>query len=151
MNILFFLTPKSDVAYLTDEMTLRQALEKMEHHRYTCIPMLDRNGRYVGTVTEGDLLWAVKNQYDLSVKNAEEVPILDVKRRRDYEPVNINAKIEDMVFLAMGQNFVPVVDDRGAFIGIVTRKDIMRYCYDEYIVCLLYTSKHPLRQIGCYG
>ncbi|MCJ7836378.1 CBS domain-containing protein [Cuneatibacter sp. NSJ-177] len=134
MNILFFLTPKSDVAYLTDEMTLRQALEKMEHHRYTCIPMLDRNGRYVGTVTEGDLLWAVKNQYDLSVKNAEEVPILDVKRRRDYEPVNINAKIEDMVFLAMGQNFVPVVDDRGAFIGIVTRKDIMRYCYDEYIV-----------------
>ena len=134
MNILFFLTPKSDVAYLTDEMTLRQALEKMEHHRYTCIPMLDRNGRYVGTVTEGDLLWAVKNQYDLSVKNAEEGPILDVKRRRDYEPVNINAKIEDMVFLAMGQNFVPVVDDRGAFIGIVTRKDIMRYCYDEYIV-----------------
>ena len=134
MNILFFLTPKSDVAYLTDEMTLCQALEKMEHHRYTCIPMLDRNGRYVGTVTEGDLLWAVKNQYDLSVKNAEEVPILDVKRRRDYEPVNINAKIEDMVFLAMGQNFVPVVDDRGAFIGIVTRKDIMRYCYDEYIV-----------------
>ena len=134
MNILFFLTPKSDVAYLTDEMTLRQALEKMEHHRYTCIPMLDRNGRYVGTVTEGDLLWAVKNQYDLSVKNAEEVPILDVKRRRDYEPVNINAKIEDMVFLAMGQNFVPVVDDRGAFSGIVTRKDIMRYCYDEYIV-----------------
>nr|WP_280515781.1 CBS domain-containing protein [Cuneatibacter sp. NSJ-177] len=131
---MFFLTPKSDVAYLTDEMTLRQALEKMEHHRYTCIPMLDRNGRYVGTVTEGDLLWAVKNQYDLSVKNAEEVPILDVKRRRDYEPVNINAKIEDMVFLAMGQNFVPVVDDRGAFIGIVTRKDIMRYCYDEYIV-----------------
>ena len=134
MNILFFLTPKSDVAYLTDEMTLRQALEKKEHHRYTCIPMLDRKGRYVGTVTEGDLLWAVKNQYDLSVKNAEEVPILDVKRRRDYEPVNINAKIEDMVFLAMGQNFVPVVDDRGAFIGIVTRKDIMRYCYDEYIV-----------------
>lgn len=134
MNILFFLTPKSDVAYLTDEMTLRQALEKMEHHRYTCIPMLDRNGRYVGAVTEGDLLWAVKNQYDLSVKNAEEVPILDVKRCRDYEPVNINAKIEDMVFLAMGQNFVPVVDDRGAFIGIVTRKDIMRYCYDEYII-----------------
>ena len=133
MNILFFLTPKKDVAYLTDEMTLRQALEKMEHHRYTCVPMLNRYGQYVGTVTEGDLLWAVKNQYNLSLKNAEEISILDVKRRRDYEPVNVNARIEDMVFVAMGQNFVPVVDDRGAFIGIVTRKDIMRYCYDEYI------------------
>lgn len=133
MNILFFLTPKKDVAYLTDEMTLRQVLEKMEYHRYTCVPMLNRNGQYVGTVTEGDLLWAVKNQYNLSLKNAEEISILDVKRRRDYEPVNINARIEDMVFVAMGQNFVPVVDDRGAFIGIVTRKDIMRYCYEEYI------------------
>ena len=133
MNILFFLTPKKDVAYLTDEMTLSQALEKMEYHRYTCVPMLNRNGQYVGTVTEGDLLWAVKNQYNLSLKNAEEISILDVKRRRDYEPVNINARIEDMVFVAMGQNFVPVVDDRGAFIGIVTRKDIMRYCYEEYI------------------
>ncbi len=133
MNILFFLTPKKDVAYLTDEMTLRQALEKMEYHRYTCVPMLNRNGQYVGTVTEGDLLWAVKNQYNLNLKNAEEISILDVKRRRDYEPVNINARIEDMVFVAMGQNFVPVVDDRGAFIGIVTRKDIMRYCYEEYI------------------
>ncbi len=134
MNILFFLTPKKDVAYLTDDMTLRQVLEKMEHHRYTCVPMLDRYGQYVGTVTEGDLLWAVKNQYNLSLKNAEEISILDVKRRRDYEPVNINARIEDIVFVAMGQNFVPVVDDRGAFIGIVTRKDIMRYCYEEYIV-----------------
>ncbi|MEG0305667.1 MAG: CBS domain-containing protein, partial [Oscillospiraceae bacterium] len=41
MNILFFLTPKNDVAFLYDDFTLRQALEKMEHHRYSSIPILN--------------------------------------------------------------------------------------------------------------
>ena len=31
MNILFFLKPKSEVAYIYDTDSLRQALEKMEH------------------------------------------------------------------------------------------------------------------------
>ena len=74
MNILFFLTPKQDVAFLYDDFTLRQALEKMEYHRYSSIPMLNRKGEYVGTMTEGDLLWAIKNQ-GIRIENAEEIPI----------------------------------------------------------------------------
>jgi len=133
MNVAFFLTPKSEVAYLWDTMTLRQVLEKMENHRYTCIPILNKEGYYVGTITEGDLLWAIKNQYNLSLKNAEEIHLTDIRRKRDYQAVNINAKIKEMVIMSMSQNFVPVVDDRQAFIGIVTRKDILQYCYKEYI------------------
>ena len=40
MNILFFLTPKSEVAYINDDDTLRQALEKMEHHKYAAVPII---------------------------------------------------------------------------------------------------------------
>ncbi len=40
MNVVQLLTPKSAVAYLNEKMTLRQALEKMENHRYTCVPIL---------------------------------------------------------------------------------------------------------------
>ena len=60
MNILFFLTPKSEVAYISEEDTLRQALEKMEYHKYSAIPIISRTGRYIGTLTEGDLLWGIK-------------------------------------------------------------------------------------------
>ena len=60
MNILFFLTPKSDVAYVFNDDTLRQVLEKIEYHKYTAIPMLNKTGKYVGTVTEGDLLRYIK-------------------------------------------------------------------------------------------
>lgn len=38
MNILFFLTPKEDVAHVDEDDTMRQVLEKMEHHGYTAIP-----------------------------------------------------------------------------------------------------------------
>lgn len=63
MNVLFFLTPKSKVAYIYDDFTLRQTLEKMEYHRYSAVPLLTREGKYVGTITEGDLLWSIKNKW----------------------------------------------------------------------------------------
>ena len=47
------------------------------------------------------------------------------------DPVNINCDIEDLVSLSMRQNFVPVVDDEGIFIGIIRRKDIIQYCYER--------------------
>ena len=82
---------------------------------------------------EGDLLWAIKNKYNLNLKNAEQIPLADIARKRDYQPVNINAHLNELVVMAMTQNFVPMVDDREAFIGIVTRKDILQYCYSNFI------------------
>ena len=131
MNILYFLTPKSDVVHINIESTLRQVLEKMEHCGYTALPMLDREGRYVGTITEGDLLWEIKDRFSLSLKAAETVPLAQVKRRRDNAPANVLSNIEDLIPLIMSQNFVPVVDDRGMFMGIITRKAVIEYLYHQ--------------------
>ncbi len=133
MNILFFLTPKRDVAYIFDNDTLRQTLEKMEHHRYTAIPIVDHeNGEYIGTITEGDLLWDIKQRYDLTIREAEDIPILAVKRKRDNEPVDADADIEDLISKVMNQNFVPVIDGAQRFIGIITRKDVFQYLTQKY-------------------
>ena len=129
MNILFFLTPKSEVAYIHDDETLRQALEKMESRKYSAIPILNRKGKYVGTITEGDMLWGIKNQYNLNLKHAEHVNVSTIPRRLDYEPVYVNASMEDLISKALNQNFVPVVDDHNYFIGIIRRREILRYCY----------------------
>ena len=61
MNILFFLIPKSEVAYIFEDETLRQPLEKMEHRKYSCIPILTMDGKYLGTISEGDLLWGMRH------------------------------------------------------------------------------------------
>lgn len=127
MNILFFLTSKSEVAYIHDEESLRQALEKMECHKYSAVPILTKQGRYVGTLTEGDLLWYIKNQLNLNLQEAQRISVMAVPRRSDNYPVYADCKMEDLLDKAMQQNFVPVLDDNKSFIGIVTRKDIMKY------------------------
>ena len=130
MNILFYLTPKCDCAYLEESDSLRQALEKLEARRYTTILLLSNNGSYIGTISEGDLLWSIKNRFDLDLRKAEHVRITDIERRRDYMPISINSKMEDLIDLALKQNFVPVADDNGSFIGIVTRQEIIKYFYN---------------------
>lgn len=132
MNILFFLKPKADIVFLYDDDTLRQVLEKMEHHRYAAIPMINReNGAYMGTITEGDLLWDIKNRVGLNLKAAEEIRIRDIKRNRDNQPVSAGAKMEDLISKVVQQNFVPVVDGQKCFIGIITRKDVITYLTEQ--------------------
>ncbi|MCJ7691231.1 MAG: CBS domain-containing protein [Clostridiaceae bacterium] len=135
MNIAFFLTPKNKVIYETPNSTMRQALERMEYHSYTAIPLINETGNYVGTLTDGDLLWKLKNTPNLSFYHTSDILIKDIERHRSNKSVLINADIEDLIFLAKSQNFVPVVDDNDVFIGIIKRSDIITYCYN-----LLYSN-----------
>ena len=127
-NILFFLTPKAMCAFLHDDYTVRQALEKMESAGYAALPILNRQGEYMGTLTEGDLLWALKNMCAMDIKQAEAKKIMDISRRKDNVPVTVTTSMQELVERASYQNFVPVVDDKNAFIGIVTRRAIIKYC-----------------------
>ena len=129
MNILFFLKPKSETAYIYDSSTLRQALESMEYHKYASIPLLNRQGEYVGTITEGDILWGIKRYTHLNLKEAENIFIKDFPRKADYAAVTADSDMEDLIQKAMNQNFVPVVDDGGKYIGIITRRSIIAYCF----------------------
>ncbi|WP_018754180.1 CBS domain-containing protein [Paenibacillus terrigena] len=129
MNIAFFLLPKNEVVCLTQESTLRQALERMEYHRYTSVPVLTEDGEYVGTCTEGDLLWFMKNSSGKTTfETASKVVLKDIPLRGANKPVRIDSNMEDLISLAKVQNFVPVVDDMNKFIGIVRRSEIIGYC-----------------------
>ena len=131
MNILFFLTPKAMCAFVYDDYTVRQALEKMEAAGYAALPILNKRGEYRGTVTEGDLLWALKNLCYFDIRQAEARKIMEITRRKDNVPVRVHTNMHDLVQRASSQNFVPVVDDKQAFIGIVTRSAIIKYCSQQ--------------------
>ena len=129
-NILFFLTPKAMCSYLHDDYTMRQALEKMEAANYAALPILNRRGEYRGTLTEGDLLWGIKNMCYMDMRQAEARRIMEIDRRKDYIPVKVTTGMHTLIERASHQNFVPVVDDKNAFIGIVTRSAIIGYCLE---------------------
>ena len=130
-NILFFLTPKAMCAFLYDEYTVRQALEKMESAGYAALPILNKRGEYRGTLTEGDLLWALKNMCYMDMRQAEARRITEITRRKDNVPVRVTTNMHELVQRASGQNFVPVVDDKDTFIGIITRSAIIKYCSEQ--------------------
>lgn len=127
MNAAFFLIPKSQVATLEDDDTFRQGLEKMRYHGYTAIPVLTKQGKYVGTLSEGDLLWNLIDIGGASIEECEELHIADILKPNRNPPIKITAKAEELLEQLMTHNFLPVTDDEGAFIGIVTRQRMLEY------------------------
>ncbi len=139
MNIAFFMRPKAEVAYVYDDFTVRQALEKLHHHGYTAVPVLNRDGEYVGTLSEGDLLWLIVDgeggePHTVPIEDLEKLKISNINLKLSGEknpPVNIMAKIDELLLRVLGSNFIPIVDDRGIFIGIVTRSVVIKYFYEN--------------------
>ncbi|QHW29647.1 CBS domain-containing protein [Paenibacillus rhizovicinus] len=127
MDIQSFLFPKHEVSYLTTSATMKDALDKLEGCHYTAIPILDEDGLYYGTLSEGDLLWKMRATPGLDFDTMHEIPIVSIKKRMKVECVAIGAELDDMLALAADQNFVPVVDDERVFLGIIRRKDIIEY------------------------
>ena len=127
MNILFWLTPKANVSCIYEDNSVRQGLEKMRAHRYTAIPVLSKNGEYIGTVTEGDFLRHLLEKEKVDLKEEEGCSVRDILREGFNKPVTVTATMEELLLKVMEQNFVPVVDDRNFFVGIITRKDIIKY------------------------
>lgn len=136
MNIAYFLLPKSRTAYLYDDYTVRQGLEKLRYHGYAAIPVISRSGKYVGTVSEGDFLWCLLCEENgrhrvRSLKDLEKLRVRDILCGDAEPPVRITVSMEELLNSAMNQNFIPVVDDLENFIGIITRRDIIRYFSEQ--------------------
>lgn len=130
MNIMFFLKPKAEVNFLYDHNTMIKGLERMKQCGYTAIPVIDKEGKYVGTVNQGDFLWKLVDLGSVSNAAAESVLIRDIMNAQKDVPLRTDASVADVLDRALEQNFVPVVDGRDMFIGIVTRRDIIRYFRD---------------------
>ena len=132
MNILFFLTPKAMCAYVDADDTILEAMGRMEASGFTALPVLDRACGYCGVLTEGDLLWALKRLCVMDLRQTEQHGISEIQPRRKIQPVRVDTRVEDLLSVAAEQNFVPVVDDKGAFIGIVTRSSILKYFQERF-------------------
>lgn len=134
MNILMLLKPKSEVEYLTDTCTVRQGLEKMRANGYMAIPVITKDGLYAGSVSEGDFLWHLvdrSGEID-SIRKCENYRIREIMKTDRNPAVTVDVDMSIVLERATHQNFIPVTDDRGYFIGIVTRQDIIRrFCPAE--------------------
>lgn len=126
MNVISLLTPKAQVTFVYEDSTVRQGLQKLRAHSFTAIPVLSRDGGYVGTISEGDFLWHILGKGGGNLQSTEKLQLRRVIRKTFNPAVSVRVPMAELLERAMDQSFIPVVDDRGAFIGIVTRRTILR-------------------------
>ena len=131
MNIFKFLTPKNQTQYLQYDATIRQALEKFDYYKFTVVPLIDEEGKFISTLSEGDILRYIKNDCDFNIEEAESKTIDNIEKYRTYHALKIDTPMETIIRLSLEQNFIPIVDDRGIFIGIIKRKAIIDYLYEN--------------------
>ncbi|WP_039736844.1 CBS domain-containing protein [Erysipelothrix tonsillarum] len=129
-SIAFLLKPKGMIGYITNTATVRQALEKMRFHGYTAMPVITEDGQFYGTINEGDFLWYLLDEHITDMKDGEDVLLKDIMRLSWNPPVTIDVDLNYVLERILDQNFVPVVDDRNKFMGIITRKSVLMYYQD---------------------
>jgi len=131
MNLLFLLKPKNSVDFIYADDSMRKGLAKLRTSGYTAAPVVTREGKYMGTVTEGDFLWYLRDTTEPLEEIVNEVYVEQITRENWNQPVHISATMDELLELVLNQNFVPVVDDRNLFVGIITRQSVIRHFVDR--------------------
>lgn len=140
MNIARIMIPKVSTVFLHENNTVRQGLELITHHGYSALPVLSSEGVYIGSVSEGDFLRHILSAGTTDLKAHERCRIGSLVRRDFCPPLSIEAEDSLVISTILNQNFVPIVDDRGALCGILTRRAVIASLAEENGV-----SKIPAR------
>ena len=130
MNIIRFLHRKTDEhCTLYDYKTVRQALCFMRSHGYTEMPVINQDGAYLGVVGEGDFLWHIIDCGGFDAVKDDK--IIDVLRNGMVPALKITATDEELQKAIEHCSFIPIVDDRDVFVGIVYREDVLQYFAEQ--------------------
>ncbi len=125
-NHLFYLLPKSETVFLTNTDSFNQAYNMFVITNYTALPVINKKGQYVGTICEGDLLRVLSLSLTHPEIDLASFEIKDIDFKINLEVARINESYEHLVELAVKQNFIPLVDDQGIFIGILRRQELIK-------------------------
>ncbi len=124
--------PKSLVVCVEADNTVRQAMEKMKFHRYVAVPVLDSEGVYAGTLRNDDIFRYFSENGKFDYKSAEKDRVASIIDRTYAKPLYHTATVEEMIDSVTEHNFVSVVDDRGCFIGMILRRDVLNFLSEYY-------------------
>ena len=111
--------------------TIRQAIEKMQYYKYNCLSVLDDEGKYKYSLSSTDFLHYMKTHPGISFFDTEEVCLSELEPTVDVKPININDDIENLIKTFTVQDYTPVIDSSGVYIGEVSATDIIDYILDK--------------------
>ncbi len=117
MNTAMLLKPKSMVAYIYGDLSAKEGLKEFIAHGFTAVPVIDREGMYLGVVSERDFLYRLLDAGSVEAADANGHTVADLVSDTRFEAVTIDADMDILFNRIIEQNFVPVIDSRGMFFG----------------------------------
>jgi len=141
-----------DVVTVTPDVTLPRADELMVAHTIRRLPVVTADGRLVGIVTYGDIRSARPSRASsLSIWEANyllaRLPVAEIMTKIPVT-VSQDATIGEAAYLML-QNMIsglPVVDNQGGLVGIITESDIFRMVVRDW----MHTRGEPLQPYAHY-
>lgn len=118
-----FLIPASRIAFVQDDNPLFHAFLILTKVKYSKIPVLDKNHRVVGLLSLAMITDKMLTEADIIVEPLSTLKVRDVMQT-DFDKINfVQTKLEKQLHLLIDNNFIPVVDDKGVFQGLITRRE----------------------------
>lgn len=138
MNLAKIMIPKVSTVFLKETHTVRQGWEIMSRNGYTAIPVINSDGQYTGSVSEGDFLKFIIAAGTTDPRSMEQHRVCELVRKDFCPPLQIDADRDQVIEPILNQNFVPIVDGRNTLCGILTRRGVILSLAEEL----------PAREVG---
>ena len=123
-------TPKAKAVTVYSDDSLQAALKVMLRSRYMMIPVLERgSNRYIYSLSSSDILARLIKEKDFDSAKEEKISSIPVGRL--IVPCREDTEVAALTDLVVNQNYVPLVDEAGIFVGLVTRKSVINHLIDR--------------------
>lgn len=113
------------VAVLEEDHTLEHALLVLTHVRYSLIPVVDRNNKIKGLISLAMILNQISGLEDLDMSGLHEIKVKEAMET-NFPMMTMQTDIEDVMNELVDQSFLCITNEEGDFLGIVTRKEILK-------------------------
>lgn len=118
-----FLTPADKLAVIIDTHNMDHAKLLLSHMTYSRVPVVTEENRFLGTIGLREII-QYQTENDLSDEELQQDIALIVDRdvvtvKEDYDLAEVLRKLVD-------ESFLPVLGEKGEFLGIITRKSILK-------------------------
>ena len=128
-NVADLMTKK--VITATPDTTLREVVKRLHTERFSCMVIVNEEGP-IGMITERDMVIILADLYeddawvDMPVENFMSSPVVSVGEDLTlFEAVDVSR--------ANSIRHIPVVDDNGQLVGLLTQSDIVNGYYNSSV------------------
>lgn len=119
-----YLIPETDLAIVIDTHNIDHVRLLLGHNGYSRVPVITKEKRYVGTISLSDLM----SYQEKNFLTDWEMSRIDVGEMANtiIEGVLTTSSLTEIMHKLVEYPFLPVVNNDERFVGIITRKSILK-------------------------